>query len=478
MNEKKISTNIFYNVLNQVVSLITPLVLAPYVARVLSAELIGDYSYALANSSYFVLIEALGLSLYGMLCVSSNRENKELISKLFKEIMFAKIILMMVCMGAYALVFIIFNDKNKILCIIMLLNIFSTGIDATWFLMGLEDFKTTTIRNIGVRLVNIILVLNFVKSQNDLLIYALIMQSSNALSYIIVLPTVKKYIIPVKPSYNKIIVHIRKSILYFIPGIINTIFTSADKTVLGAFANSYEVGVYEQATKITNLCGSVINSVSNVLLPRVTYLNHKKNGDESKKFLLKSLGYASLVSIAVASGIVCVAEVFVPVFFGPGYDKSAVLLKILAVNVLMSVLANYIGQQCLVSNYKQREYNIAIGCSAVINLLMNILLVNNFQSVGVSIASSFSAIITFIMVMYYSRKNINFKDIVQITCKAVVASICMILMSSIIELNSLVSTLVAKVVVGAITYIVILALLQEQVMTETIKNYKSYMMKK
>ena len=49
MQEKKISINIFYNILNQIVSFIVPLILSPYVARVLSAELVGDYSYALAN---------------------------------------------------------------------------------------------------------------------------------------------------------------------------------------------------------------------------------------------------------------------------------------------------------------------------------------------------------------------------------------------------------------------------------------------
>ena len=52
MQEKKISINIFYNILNQIVSFIVPLILSPYVARVLSAELIGDYSYALANSCF------------------------------------------------------------------------------------------------------------------------------------------------------------------------------------------------------------------------------------------------------------------------------------------------------------------------------------------------------------------------------------------------------------------------------------------
>ena len=195
MQEKKISINIFYNILNQIVSFIVPLILSPYVARVLSAELIGDYSYALANSSYFVLIEALGFSLYGMLKVSANRADKNYISTLFKEIMIAKFFLMVICIIVYTISFVWTSSDNKILCAIMIMNIISTGIDSTWFLMGMEDFKTTALRNIAVRLVNVFLIIILVKSEKDFLIYAIIMQLSNVISYIVVFPTVKKYII-------------------------------------------------------------------------------------------------------------------------------------------------------------------------------------------------------------------------------------------------------------------------------------------
>ncbi len=73
----------------------------------------------------------------------------------------------------------------------MILNIISTGIDSTWFLTGMENFKATALRNIAVRLVNVFLIIFLVKSEKDFLIYAVIMQASNVISYIVVLPIVK-----------------------------------------------------------------------------------------------------------------------------------------------------------------------------------------------------------------------------------------------------------------------------------------------
>ena len=102
MKEKKISYNIIYSVLMQTASVIAPLIISPYIARVLSAELIGNYSYTLANSSYFVLIECLGLSLYGTIKIAMIRDDKRELSKFFWEIFWLKFILMIICSGSLA----------------------------------------------------------------------------------------------------------------------------------------------------------------------------------------------------------------------------------------------------------------------------------------------------------------------------------------------------------------------------------------
>ena len=471
--QKNITTNIIYNILNQIVSLIVPLILSPYVARVLSPELIGDYSYALANSSYFVLIESLGFSLYGMLKVAANRDDRNYISMLFKEIMLAKIVMMFLCTTVYSIVFLRILNSDKWLCLIMSLNIISSGIDSTWFLSGMEDFKTTTLRNVFVRIINVILVIVFVKSEQDFRLYAWIMQASNAISYLIVFPTVKKYTIPVKISVNHIFEHTKKSMAYFIPGLVNTIFSSADKTVLGAFANNYEVGVYEQSSKICTMCGTVINSISNVILPRVTYLNKTKSAGEAKAFLFKTIRGAIVISVAVTVGIISIANEFVHFFFGQGYEESVCLLKILAVNVLMSVVANYMGQQCLISVGKQHEYNIAISVGAGINLLINILLVNEMQAVGVCVASVISSVVVFAMVLIYSKSKILFNDIFAMSWKPIIAAVIMWLGVSKIYLDNKVVFLIVKVTFGILIYFAVLFILKEDFLIQMIHKLKN-----
>lgn len=462
MLKNKLSNNIAYNVLNQFVSILVPFILAPYVARTLSPELIGDYTYALANSSYFVLIEALGFSLYGILTVSAKRDDKEEISEIFFEIMIAKILLMSICVFVYYLLFVAFSLKNKILCCIMILNIISTGIDTTWFLNALEEFKITTIRNIFVKLANISLVFLFVKSSSDFLAYALIMQLSNVVSYLVVIPSIKKRIVPTKISIREIINHTIKSMVYFVPGIVNTIFTSTDKTILGYYANNYEVGVYEQASKICTLCGSVISSVSYVILPRASYLNHNSQ-KVARDFINETIKYASFITVGVSFGIICISNEFISIYYGFGYEKSAILIKILACNVLLSVLINYLGQQCLISNSKQNQYNVSITIGAVLNILLNIIFVKQNQSIGVSIASVFSSLIVCLMILQYSKEIIKLKDLICMNRNYFISAIIMLIITSFIKIDNLLISLLLKTLLGGSIYLVVLFIIKDSV---------------
>ena len=71
-----VKKNYIYNLSYQILALITPLVTAPYVSRVLGAENIGTYSFVNANVTYFILLGVFGLSTYSQLEVARRRDDK------------------------------------------------------------------------------------------------------------------------------------------------------------------------------------------------------------------------------------------------------------------------------------------------------------------------------------------------------------------------------------------------------------------
>ena len=70
MKEKNVKKNYIYNVAYQMLVIITPLLTAPYIARVLGADGMGVFSYVTAISAFFIIFANLGTSTYGQREVS------------------------------------------------------------------------------------------------------------------------------------------------------------------------------------------------------------------------------------------------------------------------------------------------------------------------------------------------------------------------------------------------------------------------
>lgn len=467
MTQKKLSVNIVYSLIVQISNFIAPLITAPYVARVLSAELIGDYSYVLANSSYFVLVENMGFTLYGTIKGAAIRDDKEKLSELLWEIVLLKFFFMIVCAGAYVIWFMtLAKGDYKILYSIMLLNIFANGADIVWFFNALEEYKVIAIRTVVIQLINVVSILIFVKSKNDFLVYAIIMQAAPLLGTLAVYPSLKEKIKWMGLRKLNIRQHIVPSLIYFVPGLVSTIFSSTDKTILGNFTkSSYEVGVYEQANKICQLCIGMISAVSVVILPRITYLYHNsKDKRELNRLLDNSVRGVFFVAIPVSLGIAAVSDYFIPIFFGAGYEKSILLSKILCLNVLFISLSNFMGHQCLIARGKQKEYNICVGAGALLNVIINICLVKSLQSVGVSIASSVTSFITFALIVWYGKDMIRVSRIVHVSRNYFFAAIIMFVSIYWINIpDNSIASLFIRVALGVVIYAVMLLISKDEI---------------
>lgn len=474
MKSNRISINLIYSLIVQISGFVTPLVTSPYVARALSPELIGDYSFTLANSNYFAMFECMGLSLYGMIETAKARDDKEKLSNLFWEISLLKLLLTAVSIGIF-IVFICFSaERHKQLYLIMIFNLIAVGIDTTWFLSGLEEFKITAIRSVAIRVITVVLILCFVKSESDIVKYAAIMQSSTFVSYAVMFPAAVRKTVFISLRELNPWKHIKVSLVYFVPGIITTIFSSTDKSILGFFATSYEVGVYEQAQKICQLFVGMISAVSNAILPRAAYFN--SNGGktvESEKLFKTSVQICYITALPICFGISAIADNFIPLFFGAGYEKSAVLLKILCVNVFFIALSNFYGQQALIARGKQKEYNISVTISALANVVMNLIMVKDFESPGVSAASAISAAIGLLMISYYGKDMMSLSMTIGISKKYLAAAVLMFL--CIFRLNIINSwfTVVVQIVTGAAIYAIILIILKEEFVCQRLAKIRN-----
>lgn len=391
--------NFIYNIIYQVLILVIPLIIAPYLSRVLGANGVGIYSYTYSIVYYFMLLTMLGVNNYGNRTIAKVRDDKEKMSKTFWEIYILQLIMGLLMIAIYISYVVLFDDKFKTVSLVQSLFILSAMLDINWFFFGLEEFKKTITRNTIVKIGTIILIFIFVKNKDDIWKYTLIMSGMTCMSQLLLWGFIKGKIEIVKIKWKDIKMHIKPNLILFIPVIAISLYKIMDKIMLGSICNVTEVGLYENAEKIINIPLALITALGTVMLPRMSNLIAKGNVKQVKEYISKSIIFVMFLSLAMCAGLIGVGYHFAPFFFGKEFEKTGILIMILSTTLPFVSFANVLRTQYLIPKEKDKIYIISVFLGAITNLIMNFIFIPLYGSIGACIGTISAE---FIVVLYQS----------------------------------------------------------------------------
>lgn len=474
-----IRNNYIYNVLYQGLAVIVPLITTPYVSRVLQADGIGEYSYALSIVSYFSMVAALGVATYGQLETAKLRDNPQERSTFFWEIFIARFVTTIVSAIIYILLGTVLQS-NTMIYKIMLINLVSGAMDISWFFQGLEQFKLTVLRNGLVRIICTILIFVFVRNKSDLILYVFILQGSTLVGNILLWPYLTKYLHRIKFSNIKFYRHWRNSLVYFIPMVATSVYTVLDKSMIGFITkSSYENGYYEQAHKIEQVLIVVLTSLGSVTLPRLAYL--WKQGDrKSVEHMMKwTTNFILFLSFPMMFGVFAISNKLIPLFLGPGFEPCIQLLCVFSVLLVVVGLDNTIGKQCLVATGRQAKFNRGVIVGAIVNFLANLFLINMLGALGAAIGSVLAECSILLILIYYSRDVLSLTGIVKGVARygGAAALMGVITWGIGLLLKTTVACLLLQTLVGVLTYGIILTIIKDPFLIFVLKQAKKIIAK-
>lgn len=447
-----VKKNIIYNTLYQILIFILPLITTPYVSRILGVNNIGIYSYSYSIVYYFIMFTLLGLNNYGNRSIAMVRDDKKTLSKCFNSIY----IMQLLCSLSMIILYIIycFNFSNSAISWTMLIFLISAGIDVNWLFFGLEQFKITIFRNAFAKIITTLCVFIFVKDQNDLFLYTIIMATGTIMSQILIWPFVIKYVGFCKVTFHDVVQHFKPNFILFIPVIAISLYKMMDKTMLGYISGTEQVGFYENSEKLTVIPLGIISAISTVMLPRISNLQSKGETNTINTYLNNSLIFAVVVSSLLVFGICGIAKEFVPIYFGPGYEQCKILMYIIMPSCIFIAIANVIRTQILIPQKRDIVYIKSVSLGAVVNLCLNLLFIYKFKAIGAAIGTFCAETIVCIYQIYETRDCINYKEIFRILTPSLMISIFMAITLIMIDLNySDFVNFIIKVFLGGVIYI-------------------------
>ena len=474
---KSLKKNYIYNLLYQVLAIISPLITTPYISRVLGAEGIGEYSYGLSIATYFAIFGALGMTTYSQIEIAKNRDNLEKTKKLIAEVFVFKTVTLIICCLIYLIVALNSGQHRPILLVLMIY-LFSQLNDVSWILQGLENFKELAIRNCFIKILSIICIFIFIKKAEDLYLYTILLQGSIFLGNFLVWPYIWKYINPKSLKQNVEICsfmrHLKNSLVYFIPTIATTVYTVLDKSMIGWITGSdFQNGYYEQAHKIEQILLVLITSLGTVTLPRMSFLNNKNDKKEMNRIMEKTILMVLFLSLPMCIGLIGIADKLIPIFLGEEYIECITITKIFSFLIVIVGLDNIIGRQCLMATNNQKKFNIGVIVGAIVNIIMNLILIPYTGAIGAAISSVCAELIILILFIIFGKKYLKI-NISKSFIKYIIATLLMFIVISVENSISqnMILCMIIQIVSGIGIYFLVLLILREHFLIEVIDNLK------
>lgn len=478
MSTNTVAKNFLYNVMYQVLCIITPLITTPYISRVLGADGIGTFSYVQAIASYFILIGTLGSSLYGQREIAYVQRNADKRTVVFKDIESLRLVTVVFASIVY---FICFCRKgeNQIIYLIFLIEIIASGVDISWFFRGIQDFQKAVTRNFIIRIVSVFLVFVLVKSKSDVPMYAICYVVPIFVGNISLWFYLPQYLTRIKRGHIISAKHIKPLIALFIPQIATEVYLVLDKTMLGSLSrNMAEVGYYTQAQKLVQLALKFITALGVVMLPKISDAFAQKKYDEINKSIVHSINFILLLGFAIMFGLIGIASSFVPWFYGEGFDKVSLLICLMAPVVVIIGISNVFGTQYLLSVKLQKNYTLSVFTGMCVNLIFNFILIPLYGAIGATIATLLAESSVSLVQLITVRNLLPIKRCFSGGWKYIFAGLIMLLSISFLKIYLpaiWISTFIL-VICGMIIYFMVLFILKDKMLYMAIDLIKQKLM--
>lgn len=485
--KNNVKKNYIYNLIYQLFLLIVPILVTPYLARVLLNDGQGDYAYTYSYVTYFTLFASLGFGYYAQRLIARDRTNKHKQSVDFHEINIARLIPGLLAIIIYfTLIFCNVFGEYKKLMLLHSFHLLAVIFDITYLLQGNEEFGKIAIRNVIIKSISIACIFIFIKTKEDLWIYVLIQSATILISNISLWLYLPKMIEKVKLSELHPLHHLLPTIVLFIPTIAISLYTQLDKTLIKVITgNSGLVGDYENAEKIVKMSITVIVSLVAVFSPRNTQLFESGKIDELKTNIFKLSKFVFLIGLPMLFGILAVSSNFLPWYLGAEYGEENIKNTIVVMNVLTPIIiiigfGNVLGGALLIPIGMDIKYTLSITCGATTNILLNLVLIRYFGAIGAAIATVVAESVVTIMMLIFTRKYLNIFKVFISSYKAIIASIIMFVICFFLNQKLEPSILNTIIIIGTgiVTYAILIILLREKMVIDTITSIKNKICKK
>ncbi|MDD5465253.1 MAG: flippase [Candidatus Omnitrophica bacterium] len=374
----------------QGISYILPLVVLPYLIRVIGMEKFGLIAFAQSLAQYFLILTDYGFSLSATKTIALIGEHKEKTSRVFSSVMTVKLIFaalsfVILC----ALLYFVPRFRSDWLVYILSFGaVVGSTLFPVWFFQGKEKMSYIAVVNVISGLVYAICIFIFIKGPKDFLLVPILNSLLSIIAGILGLYIAfRKFRLEfIFLKYAHIKEELRTGWDIFVSILAVNAYTTTRVFAVGLLTNNVITGYYSIAERIANIIQTFpMDSFTRAVFPRISNV-FAKNKQRAVAIMFRiqdgiTLGF--VVSLPIAFFL---APWIIKITCGVAYKEVVLALRLLLAAVFF-VGANNFKVQFLLVCGKQDLYAKIHVAAALIGLPLIFILIHEFSYVGAAFAT-------------------------------------------------------------------------------------------
>jgi len=413
-------------------NILTPLITLPLVVKAIGNNGMGKIAIVSSILSYFSILGSTGLTSYGNKIIAKHNRGQDL-TKSFNSVLNLQLLYTTISITSFIIYVTLLGYNLKSILLIAMLQIFASYFDFTWFFYGLNQIRTIAIRNFIIKISGIILIYFFVKSQEDIFNYFLILGGTNLLANLSVFSVIIRKIDfkSLKLSFNIPKAELISSLFILFPLFIMALYSNIDRFIILKFLNNFDkVGIYDVGMKFISMFAILIVSLRPLMISKISTNN--ENIDKVQELVYKSISLVFYISIPICLLLFINIETFIGLFLGEKFIESAFVIKILAIQILLTGIGDVFVNQILISIGQEKKVLSIMCFLCLLLIILYVILIPIFGIYGAALSSVIAHFLILFLEFYFVNKyvkiKINIKEILKIFIAGTLA--CIILIGS------------------------------------------------
>ena len=407
---KSISKNAIFKAMLNLFNIILPIMVIPLVTRAVGPELYGYMGYGDSLTAYFLIFASFGIYQYGLREISKVRDDEKKLRQTFTSLcLFTFLTNIVVSIAYMAFVWVVYRDRPYMYtCMIMGFNLVFNMFYVEWVNEALENYDFIAIKTMIVRVIYSVLILLFIRNEGDFLFYIYLVVGFNFINNIISFIYVKRR---VKFDFSDLqfLKHIKPMLYVVILSNTGVLYTQLDKIMIQSNSGTTDVGYYYTAQRIMTIINTLMLTVIQVTMPRLSnYLGNESKG-EYLELLKRVIKIYFLFLFPASIGLLCLSKEAIYMFGGAEFLPAVPVMIVFSIYMLSLGVESVIANQMIYLHGKEKYDAILVLIGGIINLGLNILLVvtGTFSMVTAIATTLLSNLIVIVLEYRLVRKVIK-----------------------------------------------------------------------